>query len=90
MAAAREPVRWLADPEGEAASARSPGADSAAVAAIGPGSGFTEPERKALRGSGFEPVCLAARRLRTETAALAVAALWAASRSADGKSGAQA
>ena len=87
MAAAREPVRWLADPEGEAASARSPGADSAAVAAIGPGSGFTEPERKALRGSGFEPVRLAASRLRTETAAVAVAALWAASRSADGKSG---
>src|SRR6185369_8753827 len=68
MAAAREPVRWLADPEGEPATARSPGADSAAVAAIGPGSGFTEPERKALRGSGFEPVRLAASRLRTETA----------------------
>jgi 16S rRNA (uracil1498-N3)-methyltransferase len=81
VAAAREPMRWLADPEGEAASARTPGAGEAAVAAIGPAPGFTETERKALRGCGFVPVRLASRRLRTETAALAVAALWAAGRS---------
>jgi 16S rRNA (uracil1498-N3)-methyltransferase len=82
MAAAREPLRWLADPEGEPAAARSAGAEGPVVAAIGPAPGFTEPERKALRGSGFAPVRLAARRLRTETAAVTVAALWAASRSA--------
>jgi len=84
MAAAREPVRWLADPAGEPAAGRSPGTDGPAVAAIGPSPGFTEPELKALRGSGFTLVRLAARRLRTETAALAVAALWAAARSPAG------
>lgn len=84
MAAAREQERWLADPGGEPAFGRSPGAEAAAVAAIGPGSGFTEPERKALRGSGFTPIRLAGRRLRTETAAVAVAVLWAAARSPAG------
>ena len=85
MAASREPTRWLADPAGEPVAGRTPGADGEAVAAIGPAPGFTEPERKALRGSGFTPVRLAARRLRTETAAVAVAALWAAARSPAGE-----
>ena len=80
MAAAREGTRWLADPNGEPAPGQLPAADGAAVAAIGPASGFTEPERKALRGSGFTAVRLAGRRLRTETAAVAAAALWAATR----------
>jgi len=84
MAAAREPVRWLADSEGESAAGLLEGAGGPAAAAIGPAPGFSEPERKALRGSGFTPVRLAVRRLRTETAALAVAALWAAARSAGG------
>jgi len=84
MAAAREPVRWLADPEGEPPSGLFATAGGPAVAAIGPAPGFSEPERKALRGSGFTPVRLAARRLRTETAALAVAALWAAARATGG------
>ena len=82
MAAAREPVRWLADASGEPAARLLAGAGGPAAAAIGPAPGFSEPERKALRGSGFTPVRLAARRLRTETAALTVAALWAAERSA--------
>jgi len=84
MAAAREPVRWLADPEGEPPSGLFATAGGPAVAAIGPAPGFSEPERKALRGSGFTPVRLAARRLRTETAALAAAALWAAARATGG------
>jgi 16S rRNA (uracil1498-N3)-methyltransferase len=84
MAAAREPVRWLTDPAGEPAAGYLPGPDGAAVAAVGPAPGFTEPERKALRGSGFTPVSLALGRLRTETAALTVAALWAASRTPSG------
>jgi 16S rRNA (uracil1498-N3)-methyltransferase len=89
MAAAREGTRWLADPAGEPAAGHLPAGDGAAVAAVGPASGFTEPERKALRGSGFTPVRLAGRRLRTETAAVAVAALWASTRSpaADDSSG---
>jgi 16S rRNA (uracil1498-N3)-methyltransferase len=85
MAAAREGTRWLADPAGEPASGLLPAADGAAVAAVGPASGFTEPERKALRGCGFTPVSLADRRLRTETAAVATAALWAAARSPAGQ-----
>jgi len=84
MAAAREGTRWLADPAGEPAPSHLPAADGGAAAAIGPSSGFTEPERKALRGSGFTPVRLAATRLRTETAAVAAAALWAATRSPAG------
>ena len=84
MAAAREGTRWLADPDGEPAAAHSPAGDGPAVAAVGPSSGFSEPERKALRGSGFVPVRLANRRLRAETAALVVAALWAAARHPSG------
>jgi RsmE family RNA methyltransferase len=87
MAAAREATRWLAELHGDPVAGHSPGADGPAVAAIGPAAGFTEPERKALRGSGFVPVRLADRRLRTETAAVAVAALWAAARSAAGDTG---
>ena len=86
MAAARERTRWLADPDGAAAS-RLPMAQDTVVAAVGPSPGFTEPERKALRGSGFEPVRVASYRLRTETAALTVAALWAAARSPAGDVG---
>jgi 16S rRNA (uracil1498-N3)-methyltransferase len=83
MAAAREKTRWLADPEGRPA-AGFPGGEGPAVVAVGPAPGFSDSERKALRGSGFEPVRLAGSRLRTETAAVAVAALWAAARSAAG------
>jgi len=81
VAAARERTRWLADPDGGPIPSAGPGP---AVAAIGPAPGFSDSEQKALRGSGFEPVRLAPHRLRTETAALAVAALWAAARSPAG------
>src|SRR5262245_14444114 len=88
MAAAREATRWLADPDGEPASGRSPGEDGPAVAVVGPATGLTEQERKALRGAGFVPVRLAGRRLRTETAARAVSALWASARAPAGDCGA--
>jgi 16S rRNA (uracil1498-N3)-methyltransferase len=84
VAAAREGTRWLAEPDGEPAAGQLPAADAPVVAAIGPAPGFSEPERKALRGSGFTPVRVAGRRLRTETAGVAVAALWAAARSPAG------
>jgi 16S rRNA (uracil1498-N3)-methyltransferase len=48
------------------------------VVAIGPSSGFTDGELKVLSEKGFTAVALARARLRTETAAIAVAALWAA------------
>jgi 16S rRNA (uracil1498-N3)-methyltransferase len=67
--------RWLADAGGL------PGAGAAkepfAVAAIGPAGGFSRQERDSLLSEGWRPVRLAASVLRTETAAVAVAALWA-------------
>jgi len=84
MAAARERTRWLADADGAVAPDGVLAADEPAVAAIGPAPGFSESERKALRGGGFTPIRLAAHRLRTETAAIGVAALWAARRSPSG------
>jgi 16S rRNA (uracil1498-N3)-methyltransferase len=84
VAAAREGTRWLAEPDGEPAASRRPAVDAPVVAAVGPAPGFSEAERKVLRGSGFTPVRLADRRLRTETAGVAVAALWAAARSTAG------
>jgi len=81
MAAARERTRWIADPSGPAPPDLALPPDEPCVAAIGPSAGFTDAERKVLRGGGFAPIRLAPHRLRTETAAIAVAALWAARRS---------
>jgi 16S rRNA (uracil1498-N3)-methyltransferase len=49
-------------------------ADSAALA-IGPEGGFTDDEMRAAENEGFLPVSLGPRTLRTETAAIAAAAL---------------
>jgi 16S rRNA (uracil1498-N3)-methyltransferase len=76
------PARWLADPDGSPVSGRTGG--GAVVGAVGPSSGFSDEERKFLSGLGFSPVSLAGARLRTETAALAMAAAWAAARSERG------
>ena len=68
--------RWLADPAGpraQAGPAASPG-----TGAIGPAGGFDEQEWSSLRARGFQPMSLSGSRLRTETAALAWAAWWAA------------
>jgi hypothetical protein len=54
--------------------------------AIGPASGFDPSEREALRNAGFTPICLASARLRTETAAVAWASLWAAGEASAGRS----
>ena len=69
--------RWLADPEGDPPGPSAPGAVER-TGCVGPSPGFTPEERDALRAAGFRPVRLAAARLRTETAALAMAAVWAA------------
>ena len=69
--------RWLADAEGEPAA----GVQGQAVldrVAVGPASGFDPSEREALRRAGFTPIRLASARLRTETAAVVWASLWAA------------
>ena len=73
--------RWVADPAGPAAAGVTSPVRGAATCAIGPAGGFTPGERRALESRGFSPIALAASRLRTETAALAWAAWWAASAS---------
>ncbi len=75
-------VRWLADPAGAPGSSLGLGPDEPATGAIGPSSGFSDDECKLLRSHDFVTVRLAPLRLRTETAAVALAALWAASRAA--------
>lgn len=67
-----EPVRWVAEPAGEA-----PGETGQAgvVVAIGPEGGLTAPERARTAEAGFVPVRLGPRTLRFETAALAAATL---------------
>ena len=71
--------RWLADAGGVPADLAAVGAEAVA-GAVGPASGFSGPERNVLSENGFVSVRLAPSRLRTETAALALAALWAAGR----------
>ena len=73
-------ARWLAEPGGRAGEGLALAADEPVSGAVGPSSGFSDSERKLLSSCGFEPVRLAPLRLRTETAALALAALWATRR----------
>ena len=70
--------RWLADPGGGVPGLPVGRAGETLVGAVGGAAGFTEAERGLLRDLGFVTVALAPARLRTETAALALAALWAA------------
>ena len=69
--------RWVADPAGGAPPASSGRPREAICGAVGPSPGFSAQELKVLADNDFLPVALAPRRLRTETAALAMAALWA-------------
>ncbi len=69
-------ARWVALPG--TASVRLWRADGASWCAIGPSPGFSEGEVNRLRERGFAPAGLGPARLRTETAALTVAALWQA------------
>lgn len=73
-------VQWLADPAGAHESSLAWAPMEPMTGAVGPSSGFSEGERKLLASHGFVSVCLAGQRLRAETAALAMAALWAARR----------
>jgi RsmE family RNA methyltransferase len=72
-------ARWVCRPDGERwGRDGSRGAKGPAVAVVGPSSGFTDVELNALSEGGFAHLSLAGARLRTETAAVAMAALWAA------------
>ncbi|MFI5369941.1 MAG: RsmE family RNA methyltransferase [Candidatus Eisenbacteria bacterium] len=70
---------WLADPAGGPAVASGLATARSQAAVIGPASGLESAERDRLLGLGFRPICLSSSRLRAETAAMAVAAWWAAS-----------
>ncbi len=72
--------RWLADPGGTPVHDHALAADTPVCGAVGPSSGFSDAERKWLSEQGFVLVSLAASRLRTETAALALASRWASAR----------
>ena len=79
--AALEPgERWLAEPSGERVDGVELAAGTPVTGAVGPSSGFSDDERKMLSDVGFRAVRLAGSRLRTETAALALASHWAARR----------
>jgi 16S rRNA U1498 N3-methylase RsmE len=65
---------WLADATGDRPSGTAEGGPWAGV--VGPSSGFTADERDSMIARGFTLISLGARRLRTETAALALAVSW--------------
>ncbi len=71
-------ARFEAAPQGATVASCPAPPMGASVVVVGPSSGFSPSERKVLSESGFKPLALAAARLRTETAALAAAAWWAA------------
>ncbi len=66
--------RWLAAESGPPGT---PGTEQLAVVAVGPASGFDSEEIERLRAAQFRDIGLGPMRLRTETAAIAWAALWA-------------
>ena len=80
VAAASSDVRWLADATGEPAGVATFQPESSLIGAVGPSSGFSDRERELLLAAGFAPVRLGPYRLRTETAAVALASHWAARR----------
>jgi 16S rRNA (uracil1498-N3)-methyltransferase len=86
-AAGATAARWVCRPDGAAAPSVVRALPGRALAAVGPSSGFSSDELNALRDAGFVGVSLASARLRTETAALAVACVWAAAGSGHGPAG---
>ncbi|MFN8588014.1 MAG: 16S rRNA (uracil(1498)-N(3))-methyltransferase [Candidatus Eisenbacteria bacterium] len=70
--------RWVALPGASAVRDWAGGDAGPRVGVVGPSPGFSEDELKVLQESGFAPIGLGPSRLRTETAALALASLWQA------------
>lgn len=68
---------WVADPAGDPGISASWRPGTGWVGVVGPAAGLDDREKQQLVGAGFRPISLSARRLRTETAALGLAALWA-------------
>jgi 16S rRNA (uracil1498-N3)-methyltransferase len=77
IARAPEGERLVADPAGAAFSGtRSESAQVNAVLSVGPPGGFTEVELRLLQGTGFRLISLGPSRLTSETAAIALLALF--------------
>ena len=68
--------RWLADVNGASPGAGAIPGGELALGLVGPSAGLDESERGAAIAAGFLPVRLSEARLRTETAALALAVRW--------------
>lgn len=78
-------IKWLADPSGESLGSSRQSAGSCQLA-IGPEGGWTAAELEQGRAAGWHVVSLGERILRIETAAVALAALWAFQGPVSGKS----
>ena len=68
----------VGDPSGCSPHAAAPSGGGLGIGAIGPSGGFSPRERALLTAAGFAPIRLADGLLRTETAAISLAAWWAA------------
>lgn len=71
-------ARYLADPAGTSARDVSPRRQGDTVGLVGPAAGFSTGERESMTSAGYVPISLSDGRLRTETAALALASWWSA------------
>jgi 16S rRNA (uracil1498-N3)-methyltransferase len=71
-------AHYLADPEGTSASRLSPHPLGMTVGLVGPAVGFSISERSQMTSAGYVGISLSDGRLRTETAALALASWWSA------------
>jgi 16S rRNA (uracil1498-N3)-methyltransferase len=67
---------YLADPGGTPAGRLVPKMTGGTVGVVGPAEGFSTEEREWLTSAGFVPISLSDGRLRTETAAIAMAGWW--------------
>lgn len=74
----REAARWVGDPDGAWPNGTPSGPATGWCGLVGAAPGFEERERRSIEARGFRPIRLADSRLRTETAAVAMAAVRAA------------
>jgi 16S rRNA (uracil1498-N3)-methyltransferase len=70
--------KWILDPAASPGPAPAPSKACRAVLAVGPEGGFEAGELQLAAQSGYAPISLGARILRTETAGLVAAAAWLA------------
>ena len=72
-----EVVRVLADPDGLPAATVAPSSRGGSALLVGPAEGLSAEELRRVREVGYRVISLADARLRTETAAMALASWWA-------------